>query len=176
MVDEHGCEHDWEITHPLWNLEVLVNLSASQEQLCSKDMISWLKISTVISIYPKPNLIQWFGFLLLVFIYANGLAFTYRQHIYLIEIRINCCPLSKSCCWKVAWFFLCSFWYLSHIMCVHMKCEEIIQVLFTPLASKDEKFTASLKLQKITTAYIQSWSLYFMMMEEFFRNLVCMHI
>jgi hypothetical protein len=85
-----------------------------------------------------------FGFQTVSFDLYN-VAFSYRQHVYLIEVRINCCPLSESCCWNVARFFLCPFWYLSHFMCVHMKCEEIIQVFFAPLASKDKKFTASLQ-------------------------------
>jgi hypothetical protein len=74
----------------------------------------------------------------------NYVALTYRQDIYLIEIRINCCPLSESCSWNDPMIFPCS-WSLIHFMCVHMNCKQIIQVFFTPLATKDKKFTASLE-------------------------------
>jgi hypothetical protein len=75
--------------------------------------------------------------------------------------------LSESCCWNVACFFLCSFWYLPNFMCVHMKCEEVIQVLFAPLASKDKKFTTSLQSQ---IAINIRFCNYYMITQVLFRN------
>lgn len=82
---------------------------------------------------------------------CNYVTFTYRQDIYLIEIRINCCPLSESCSWNDPMILPYS-WSLIHFMCVHVNCEQIIQVFFTPLTTKDKKFTASLQ-SLIATCY-----------------------